>query len=110
MTRTRSGLILLAGIALLLGACRPPPAAQGPDPAELKRQIQQKTERLLWIHLRLDTAANEIAEAQTAARAGNTSAAEFHAQEAYRNLEAADEAVLELGRQLQAMVNLDVAD
>jgi hypothetical protein len=101
---------LAIACALLLTGCSPQPAGDGPDPAELKRQVQQKTERLLWIHLRLDTAANEIAAAQAAARAGNTSAAEFHAQEAYRSLETADEAVLELGRQLQEMVNLDIAD
>ena len=62
------------------------------------------------LHLRLDTAANEIAQAEAAARDGNSSAAQFHAQEAYRSLETADEAVLELGQQLQQMVNLDIAD
>ncbi len=103
-------MLLVASLVLVLGACRPQPPADAPDPAELKRLMQQKTERLLWIHLRLDTAANEIAEAQAAVRAGNTSAAEFHAQEAYRSLETADEAVLDLGRQLQEMVNLDVAE
>ena len=100
----------LAVFAFALAACQPATEGNGPDTAELKRQVQQKTERLLWIHLRLDTAANEIAKAQDAAREGNTSAAQFHAQEAYRNLESADEAVLELGRQLQQMVNLDIAD
>ena len=101
---------VLAAFALVLAGCQPEPSAGGPDPAELKRQMQQKTERLLWIHLRLDTAANEIAKAEDAARQGNTSAAQFHAQEAYRSLETADEAVLELGQQLQQMVNLDIAE
>jgi hypothetical protein len=108
--KTRSLPLLAAGMALALAACGPQPDTRGPDPAELKRKMQQKTERLLWIHLRLDTAANEIARAEAAAREGNTSAAGFHAQEAYRSLETADEAVLELGRQLQEMVNLDIAD
>lgn len=107
---TRRWMLAAVGLAFLVAGCDPQKPATGPNPAELKRQMQQKTERLLWIHLRLDTAANEIAEAESAARAGNTSAAEFHAQEAYRSLEAADEAVLELGRQLQQMVNLDIQE
>ena len=110
MTKTERSGLLVAGLALFLAACQPQSSGGGPDPAELKRQMQQKTERLLWIHLRLDTAANEIALAEAAAREGNTSAAGFHAQEAYRSLESADEAVLELGQQLQQMVNLDIAD
>ena len=103
-------LLLATCLALAGVACQPQQPAGGPDPAELKRQVQQKTERLLWVHLRLDTAANEIAKAEDAARDGNTSAAQFHAQQAYRSLEAADEAVLELGRELQEMVNLDISD
>ena len=101
---------LLAAVLLLAGlaACRQPEPAAGPDPAVLKRQMQQHTEELLRIHLRLDTAAGEIAQAEDAARDGNTSAAQFHAQEAYRNVEIADEALLELGRRLQEMVNLDI--
>ncbi|MEJ2382898.1 MAG: hypothetical protein P8Y54_00715 [Xanthomonadales bacterium] len=102
--------LFAAGLALALTACQPQQAGSTLEPTELKRQMQQKTERLLWIHLRLDTAANEIAQAEAAARDGNTSAAQFHAQEAYRSLETADEAVLELGQQLQQMVNLDIAD
>lgn len=108
--RTRRAALLAAGLALATAACQPQQPSTAPDPAELKRQVQQKTERLLWIHLRLDTAANEIVQAEAAAREGNSSAAQFHAQEAYRSLEAADEAVLELGQQLQQMVNLDVAE
>ena len=110
MTKTERSVLLAAGLALFLAACQPAPSGGGPDPAELKRQVQQKTERLLWIHLQLDPAANAIPRAEAAAREGNTSAAEFHAQEAYRRLESADEAVLELGQQLQQMVNLDIAD
>lgn len=99
-------VLVAAGAA----ACEAPEPAAGPDPAALKRQVQQHTEELLRIHLRLDSAASEISLAESAARDGNTSAAEFHAQEAYRNLETADEALLDLGRRLQEMVNLDIGD
>jgi hypothetical protein len=103
-------MLLISLAAAGMTACGPTEPAAGPDPAALKRQMQQHTEELLRIHLRLDTAANEISEAEAAARNGNDSAAEFHAQEAYRNLETADEALLELGRRLQEMVNLDIAE
>ena len=78
--------------------------------SELQRDIQQKTEELFRIHLKLDTAVSEISEAETAAREGNASGAEFHASEAYRNLVQADEALLDLGRDLQALANLDVQE
>lgn len=76
--------------------------------AELQREMQERTEDVLLIHLKLDTAASEISKAQAAAREGNFSAAEFHAQEAYRTLEQADESLLDLGRDLQEMVDLDI--
>lgn len=97
----------LVMLVSLLAACKPPPAQPGVDMAELRQEIQQKTERMYWIHLRLDTASTEISNAETAAVEGNVSAAEFHASEAYRSLQQADEALLELGRQMQEMVNLD---
>lgn len=100
----------IATLALVLAAaataCGPPPEPQF-DMAALQRDIQQKTERMYWIHLRLDTASNEIADAEAAAREGNTSAAGFHAAEAYRSLEQADQALLELGQQMQEMAGLD---
>jgi hypothetical protein len=93
--------------ALLTTACKPAPAGPDVDIDALRRDIQEKTERMYWIHLRLDTAATEISNAEQAAREGNVSAAEFHAAEAYRSLEQADEALLELGQNMQEMVNLD---
>jgi len=93
-------------LALSLAACGPEPEPRE-DLAALKRDIQQATERMYWIHLRLDTAANEISDAEVAARQGNTSAAGFHAAEAYRSLEQADDALLELGQRMQAMAGLD---
>lgn len=98
-------VILVLSFALL-AACSPPPEPRV-DTAALQRDIQQKTERMYWIHLRLDTASTEIANAEAAAREGNLSAAEFHAAEAYRSIEQADEALLELGTQMQEMAGLD---
>lgn len=103
MNRRATALLLLA---VTLAACSPAPEPQF-DLAALQRDIQQKTERMYWIHLRLDTASNEIADAEAAAREGNASAAGYHAAEAYRSLEQADEALLELGEQLQEMAGLD---
>ena len=94
-------------MATLLTACGPAPSAPGEDAVKIRQDIQKKTERLYWIHLRLDTASTEIAKAEDAARAGNTSAAEFHAAEAYRSIGQANEAVLELGTQLQEIAGLD---
>lgn len=103
----RSAIALALGGALLLSACQQPAAEPAVDMTKLRQDIQQKTERMYWIHLRLDTAATEIANAEAAAREGNTSAAEFHATEAYRSIEQADQALLELGTRMQEMVGLD---
>lgn len=94
--------------AFLLAACGPSQQPQV-DVAALRSDIQKKTERMYWIHLRLDTAATEIANAEAAAQEGNLSAAGFHAAEAYRSVRQADEALLELGTQMQAMAGLDQA-
>ena len=63
----RQNLLLALLLATTAAACSPPPEPQF-DLAALQRDIQQKTERMYWIHLRLDTAANEIALAEAAAR------------------------------------------
>jgi hypothetical protein len=75
--------------------------------ARLQQQILQKQDLLLQIHLDLDAAASEISDAEINARDGNCSGAGYHAAEAYRKLEKADEAILDLGRDLQEMFNLD---
>ena len=93
--------------AAMLLSCSPAEQEPRIDQAQLREAIQEKTERLYWIHLRLDTASTEISNAQTAAQEGNLSAVGFHAAEAYRALERADQAVLELGEQLQKIANLD---
>lgn len=75
--------------------------------ARLQQAMLAKQALLLDIHLDLDSAAREISDAQMTAEEGNCSAAEFHATEAYRKLRDADEAILELGTELQALFNLD---
>lgn len=95
-------------MAVLLTACGQGPAPAGPDMGALQRDIQERTEDILLIHLKLDTALTEIAKAEAAAQEGNSSAAGFHASEAYRSLQTADSDLLDLGRKLQEMVHLDI--
>ena len=93
-------------VMLLIGCQR----EQSPDMAKiaaLQQEILQKQDLLLQIHLDLDAASSEISDAELSASEGNCSGAEYHASEAYRKLEKADEAILDLGRDLQAMFNLD---
>ena len=108
MTRTSAGLLATAVFAAACTtACGQQPPPPGQDAAALKRQAQAMTEDIYRIHLKLDDAARSIAEAEAAARDGNASGAQYHAQEAYRAVELADEAVLELGRDLQQAAGLD---
>lgn len=108
---SRAGIVLPFLLLLLLAvACgqsgEPPP---GQVPAELRRAMQANTETLLLIHYRLDSAATELADAETQSEAGNYSAADYHVSEARRHLDAADDAVLELGQKLQQQFHLDAA-
>ena len=96
-------------VALPLPGCKPAEPPAGPDPAIVRAALQEHTERLLWIHYRLDSALSEIEQAETKAREGNTSAAAYHAAQAHRYVQAADEAVLEQGLDLQRRFNLDAA-
>jgi hypothetical protein len=96
-------------VALPLPGCKPAEPPAGSDPAIAQAALQAHTERLLWIHYRLDSALTEIEQAETKAREGNTSAAAYHAAEAFRYVQAADEAVLEQGLDLQRRFNLDAA-
>ena len=86
---------------------------QTPQPAvdmnALRQEITRKTEELYLIHLKLDSAAADITAAELKARNANCSDAEYLAADAYRNLERADQDLLQLGRDLQEMFNLDVA-
>ena len=100
-------LATLVLLGALLAACQPSSSGAEQELAKVRQELQKKTERIYWIHLRLDTAATEISNAEIAARDGNTSAAEFHAAEAYRSIEQADQALLELGTQIQEIAGLD---
>lgn len=99
---------LAVTMIMLLAACGQAPEPTGPDMGALQREMQERTEDLLLIHLKLDTALTEIGKAEAAASEGNASAASFHASEAYRKLETADSDLLDLGRALQEMVHLDI--
>lgn len=104
---SKQTLYWLVPMACLLTACGKPAATAGPDMAKLQQSVLQKQERLLQIHLDLDSAAREIAEAEQMAQGGNCSGAEFHASEAYRMLRKADDNILDLGTELQSLFNLD---
>ena len=103
-------ILLLLAIVSLSSGCRQSTTDPGQDLALVQREIIQKQELLLQIHFDLDTAATEILDAQQTALDGNCSAAEFHAAEAYRMLTSADEAILDMGRDLQVLFNLDSWD
>jgi hypothetical protein len=98
---------LLVFAALLSGGCQPNAGPSAADYEKLQAAVFKKQELLLQIHLDLDTAASEISDAERMAQEGNCSGAEFHSAEAYRKLRKADEAILDLGRELQALFNLD---
>jgi hypothetical protein len=100
-------LIFLASF-LALGACHRQSAEPPPDMTALRQTVQEQTEKLYLIHLKLDSAAREIAEAEQRARAADCSDAEYVAAEAYRYLIQADDELIALGQELQALFNLDV--
>jgi len=102
-------LAWVAALACWLAGCQPAAEPAGPDPAAFRAALQEHTERLLWIHYRLDSAMAELAKSEEQSDAGNPSAAGYHAAEAYRLVQAADEALLEQGQVLQQRFNLDRA-
>jgi phage shock protein A len=105
----RSTILVFMMICLpILAACREQAKAPETDIAAVRQAIIQKTERLYWIHLRLDSASKAITEAEEKARSADCADAEYLAAEAYRNVEKADEALLELGRELQELFDLDI--
>ena len=99
---------LILGLVLLAAACREPALEPRADLDRLKQAVQEQTEQLYRIHLKLDSAASDITAAELKARSGDCGDAEYHAADAYRNLEEADQELLELGRELQALFNLDM--
>jgi len=100
-------LLILSISILALHGCQ----SQAPDPAvdmtQLRQAVLKKTEELYQIHLRLDSAAADITAAELKAGSGDCSDAEYLAADAYRNLERADQDLLQLGRDLQILFNLD---
>jgi hypothetical protein len=103
----RSLILSLLAVAGLSLGCRQSTTDTGRDLALLQKEIIEKQELLLQIHLDLDSAATGIADAQQAARDGRCETAAYDAAEAYRMLERADQAILDLGRDLQVLFDLD---
>jgi hypothetical protein len=101
--------LLFLVILTLLAACQPAEPPPGTDMARLRADMQEHTETLLLIHFKLDNALQEVSAAETRAGEGNCDSAGYHAADAYRELNAADEMLLDLGRSLQELVNLDAA-
>lgn len=104
--RQRAWLGVVA-LALALPACTQEATGTAADRTALQNEIQKLTQDLYRIHLKLDTAAGELSKAEAALADNNTSAADFHTSEAYREVRNADDALLDLGRNLQQAVNLD---
>jgi hypothetical protein len=102
-------LVLLLIAVAGLGGCRQPDPQPAVDMAALRSAMQEHTETLLLIHFKLDNALEEISAAETRAEEGGCAGAGYHAADAYRELQAADEQLLDLGRALQQLVNLDAA-
>ncbi|MFC1605371.1 hypothetical protein ACFL33_00730 [Pseudomonadota bacterium] len=100
--------LLFAALVCLAGCRRPdpPPAI---DMAAMRAAMQEHTETLLLIHFKLDNALKEVSAAEAQAEEGGCATVGYHAADAYRELQAADEQLLELGRELQELVNLDAA-
>lgn len=98
-------LVLSATMLLCAGCQQPEPKV---DMEALRQAVLKKTQDLYLIHLKLDTAAADITEAELKANSGQCADAEYMAAEAYRNIVKADEDLLQLGRDLQALFNLDV--
>ena len=99
--------ILLLGLAGISG-CQEKAKAPETDMLALRQAVLKKTQQIYLIHLKLDSASTEISEAEMKANSGNCSDSEYLTAEAYRNIENADQALLELGRELQELFNLDI--
>ena len=91
------------------GGCQPAAQQQPNDMAALRAAMQKHTETLLRIHFKLDNALQEISAAEARAGEGSCDSAGYHAADAYRELQAADDLLLDLGQSLQQQFNLDAA-
>ena len=107
MRRFKFLLVLIFSLAFSCG-CQKQAPEPGVDMGKLRQDVLKKTEELYRIHLLLDTAAADITEAELKAGNEDCSDAAYMAADAYRNLEKADQALLQLGNDLQVLFNLDV--
>ena len=96
MRRFKFLLILFTSLAIPCG-CQKQAPEPDVDMTALRQAVLKKTEDLYWIHLRLDSAADDITAAERKARSEDCSDAEYLAADAYRNLEKADQDLLQLG-------------
>jgi hypothetical protein len=105
--------VFLLAASLSWAGCRQadPPAdrAELHGSAAVREAMQKHSETLFLIHLRLDSGATELSRAEEQAQNGNYSAVDYHMTDARRHLDAADDAVLQLGQDLQILFNLDAA-
>ena len=95
--------------AISLAGCQQADPQPAVDVAAMRAAMQEHTETLLLIHFKLDNALQAIAAAEAQAEEGGCATAGYHAADAYRELQVADEQLLDLGRDLQELVNLDAA-
>jgi hypothetical protein len=100
--------VLLASL-LCVAACRPSAPQPGVDMDALRAAMQEHTETLLLIHFKLDNARKEISGAEQRSATGECATAGYHAADAYRELQAADDLLLDLGQDLQQLFHLDAA-
>jgi hypothetical protein len=103
----RIAMALLLALSGLATGCQQQADDSGRELARLRGEMVAKQELLYRIHLDLDTAVNEVLAARQAMQDGNASAADYHASEAYRVLTRADDLVLDMGRDLQVLFDLD---
>jgi len=89
-------------------ACQEQVTPPDVDMQALRQAVSKQTEQIYWIHLKLDSASRAVSEAELKGRDSECSDVGYLTGEAYRNLEQADEALLELGRELQELFNLDL--
>jgi hypothetical protein len=106
MHRPHFPLLLLTSILALQG-CQKPAPEPVVDMDKLRQAVLKKTQEIYLIHLKLDSASADITAAELKAGNADCSDAEYLAADAYRNLEQADQDLLQLGRDLQVLFNLD---
>jgi hypothetical protein len=102
-------ILLLTAAIVALAACRQQAPQPKVDMVKLRQSVQEQTEKLYLIHLKLDSAMKEITEAEQRARGADCASAEYVAAEAYRYLAQADDDLIQLGQDLQALFGLDAA-